>query len=78
MNQDIIQFTNPEKDYVFVDRLKERSKQLRRAIAVYNQVIWPVIVREEDFTLVDGYCRFSALKSMNTKRIFVYVGKFMK
>ncbi len=38
----------------FIARLKERSKQLRRAIELYDQVIWPVIIRGKDSMLKMG------------------------
>src|SRR2546427_11376877 len=41
----------------FIARLKERSKELRRAIELYDQVIWPVIIQGNDSMLKDGYCR---------------------
>ena len=58
----------------FVERLKERSKQLRRGIELYDQFIWPIIIRREDSTLKDGYCRYTTLRSMGIKRTLAYVG----
>ncbi len=58
----------------FVERLEERSKQLRRGIELYDQVIWPVIIRGEDSMLKDGYCRSTTLKAMGVKRTLAYVG----
>jgi hypothetical protein len=58
----------------FVTRLKERSKQLRREIELYDRVIWPVIVRREDSMLKDGHCRYSTLKTIGVKRTLAYVG----
>jgi hypothetical protein len=58
----------------FVERLEERSKQLRRGIELYDQVIWPVIIRGEDSMLKDGYCRSTTLKTMGVKRPLAYVG----
>lgn len=59
----------------FVTRLEERSKQLRRGIELYDQVIWPIIVRGEDSMLKDGYCRYTTLKTMGIKRTLAYVGR---
>ena len=39
-------------------------------IKEFLTVIWPVVLRAEGFELVDGYCRYDALK-----RIYAYVGK---
>jgi predicted nuclease with TOPRIM domain len=58
----------------FVARLEERSKQLRGEIELYDQVIWPLIIRGEDSVLEDGYCRYSTLKIMGVKRTLAYVG----
>lgn len=58
----------------FVARLEERRKQLRREIELYDQVIWPVIIRGEDSMLKDGYCRYTTLKTMGVKRTLAYVG----
>jgi hypothetical protein len=58
----------------FVARLEERSKQLRREIELYDQVIWPVIMGGEDSMLKDGYCRYTTLRTMGVKRILAYVG----
>ncbi len=58
----------------FVTRLEERSKQLRREIELYDQVIWPVIIRREDSMLKDGYCRYTTLRTMGVKRTLAYFG----
>jgi len=58
----------------FIARLKERSKELRRAIELYDQVIWPVIIQGNDSMLKDGYCRYTTLKTMGVKRTLAYVG----
>ena len=58
----------------FIARLKERSKQLRRAIELYDQVIWPVIIQGNHSMLKDGYCRSTTLKTMGVKRTLAYVG----
>ena len=58
----------------FSARLEERGKQLRREIELYDQVIWPVIIRRENCMLKDGYCRYTTLKAMGVKRTLAYVG----
>jgi hypothetical protein len=58
----------------FVPRLEKRSRQLRREIEFYDQVIWPVIIRGEDSILKDGYCRYTTLRTMGVKRTLAYVG----
>jgi len=62
------------RGYIFSEELAERSNELLGSIKEYCLVIWPVIVREEDFMLVDGYCRYTALRAMNIHRIYAYVG----
>jgi hypothetical protein len=59
----------------FVARLEGRSKQLRRGIELYDQVIWPIIMRGEDSILKDGHCRYATLKTMRVKRTLAYVGR---
>lgn len=62
-------------EYLWSPRLAERRAELRRGIERYGHVIWPIVVREEDFFLADGYCRFSTLKDMGVGKIFAYVGR---
>ena len=70
----IMNYVDDKRGYVFSESLAERSDELRRSIKEYSQVIWPVIVRKEDFMLVDGYCRYTALRMLNIHRIYAYVG----
>jgi hypothetical protein len=58
----------------FVTRLEERSKELRRGIELYDQVISPIIIRGEDSMLKDGHRRYTTLKAMRVKRTLAYVG----
>ena len=58
----------------FVARLEERSDELLRCVTLYGAVIWPLVVRGEDTMLMDGYCRFSTLEKMGTRRALAYVG----
>jgi len=64
----------PRAGYNFEERLAQRSKALRRAIEKYGSIIWPITVRAEDMQLVDGYCRFIALKVMGVSKAYAYVG----
>jgi hypothetical protein len=59
----------------FVRRLEERSKQLRRGIEHYDQLIWPIIMRGEDSMLKDGYCRYTTLKAIGVKTTLAYIGQ---
>jgi hypothetical protein len=65
----------PRTGYNFEKRLAQRSNELRKAIEKYGSIIWPVTVRAEDMQLIDGYCRFTALKAMNVQRVYAYVGR---
>lgn len=58
----------------FVDRLEERSKELARGIEHCDAVIWPVVLRGEDFLLMDGYCRYTTLKRLNKTKALAYIG----
>jgi hypothetical protein len=58
----------------FKARLEERSKELRRCITEYHSVIWPVVVRGEDYQLKDGYCRYAALRKLGVNKVMAYVG----
>ena len=75
LNPLIMSFVDNERGYDFKEELAKRSDELQASIREYSTVIWPVIVRQEDFQLVDGYCRYNALKMMNIKRIYAYIGK---
>jgi len=63
-----------ETGRTFLDSLAKRSQELKETIEKFASVIWPVIVKNEDFTLVDGYCRYATLKAMHISKIYAYVG----
>jgi hypothetical protein len=67
-------YSDPERGYVFSRSLKKRSAELRHNIELGGVVLSPLIVRNEDFQLVDGYCRHRTLKAMSVSRIYTYVG----
>jgi hypothetical protein len=75
LNPRIIQLADPDRGYRFTDELVERSAELQMAIRDYGAVIWPVIVRADDFQLMDGYCRHSALQQMKIRRVYAYIGQ---
>ena len=63
----------------FVKRLDERSNEMRRSVSEYHRfVIWPLVLRGEDYRLKDGYCRFTTLKKMGIRRVLAYIGDFPK
>jgi hypothetical protein len=59
----------------FVERLEERSKELAHVIEHYHVVIWPVVLRGEDFMLKDGYCRYATLKRLHKTKALAYIGR---
>jgi len=74
LNPRIMNFVDKERGYNFAEELAKRRDELQMSIKEYCTVIWPIILRHEDFQLIDGYCRYSALKTMNIKRTYVYIG----
>jgi len=75
LNPNIMNYADSKRGYNFQEELAKRCQELQRGIEQFNLVIWPVIVKKEDFMLVDGYCRFSTLKSMKVSRVYTYVGE---
>jgi len=71
----IMNSVNVESGQAFMDALAKRSQEFRETIERFASVIWPVIVKSENFMLVDGYCRYNTLKAMNISRIYAYVGR---
>ncbi|MCW4021342.1 MAG: ParB N-terminal domain-containing protein [Candidatus Bathyarchaeota archaeon] len=76
LNPCIMNYVDNNRGYMFSEELSKRSDDLQKSIKKYRTVIWPVIVREEDFMLIDGYCRYTALKTMTAPKIYVYIGTF--
>jgi len=74
LNPNIMNYVNTETGYNFAERLAKRSKELQDEIETYSLVIWPVIVRKEKWVLADGYCRYTALRALNVRKIYAYVG----
>jgi len=74
LNPAIMNYVNQKRGYIFSESLAKRSSELKREITEFGVVIWPVIVRKEDWMLVDGYCRYIVLKAINVRRIYAYVG----
>ena len=70
----VMNYVDVERGYVFQESLTERSQELKETIEKFASVISPVIARKEDFTLVDGYCRYTALKALHVSKTYAYVG----
>jgi len=60
--------------YVFQESLAKRSQELKETVERFAVVIWPLVVKEEGFMLVDGYCRYTMLKALKVSRTHAYVG----
>jgi len=74
LDEDMMMFVDLKTGYDFAERLSQRRQELRRGLHLWGRVIWPIIVRKEDMQVLDGYCRFTALKEMGVQRIFAYLG----
>jgi len=74
LNPKIMNYVDSRSGYSFSESLAKRSNELKECIKRYAAVIWPVIVRNEDYMLVDGYCRYTALRIMNIRKIYAYIG----
>ena len=78
LNQELMNYSDTKTGYDFAAHLKERKERLKDGMQRYGAVIPPVVLRAEDNQLMDGYCRYSALKDMGVKRIYAYVGSTSK
>jgi len=74
LNNEIMNYVDTKRRYVFQTSLAQRRRELQEQIQRFSVVIWPLIVREEDMQLVDGYCRYATLRAMNVSKAYVYVG----
>src|SRR5207245_9742222 len=61
----------------FMERLRERRTELRKALEAGGTVIWPIVLLREQQLLVDGYCRHSTLQEMNIPEAYGYVGRIV-
>jgi hypothetical protein len=74
LNPNILNYVDEKREYVFLKSLTQRRRELEKVVRDFGVVIWPLVFRKEDLELVDGYCRYAALKAMNVKREYVYAG----
>jgi len=73
LDPEIMSYVDPERGYVFLKSLEKRSADLSHNIAAGAVVLPPLIVRNEDTRLLDGYCRYAALKGMKVSKTYTYV-----
>lgn len=74
LDPEIMNYVDPDRNYVFSQSLDKRCSELRQSIKLGGLALPPLVVRKEECQLVDGYCRYNTLKSMNVTRIYAYVG----
>jgi len=74
LNPDIMNYVDPRRGYVFSKSLERRSSELRQSIELGGVVLSPLIVRREDYQLVDGYCRHATLIAMGVPKTYAYIG----
>ena len=74
LDPQIMNYRDAEERYVFQVSLAKRSQELKETVERFAVVIWPLVVREEGFMLVDGYCRYTTLKALKIPRTYAYVG----
>ena len=75
IDPDVIDFVDPRTGYNFTERLQQRRKEMRKSIEKYGIVIWPIILREEDMQVLDGYCRYTTLTELGVSRLYAYIGR---
>ena len=74
LDPDIMNYVDHERGYAFSKSLEKRSAELRHSMEVGAVVLSPLIIRKEDYQLVDGYCRYATLKAMGMPRTYTYIG----
>lgn len=70
----IMNYIDADEGYVFQEDLAKRSQELKEAVEKFAVVLWPLVVKEEGFMLVDGYCRYTTLKALKVSKTYAYVG----
>jgi hypothetical protein len=74
LDPDIMNCVDPERGYAFSKSLEKRSAELRHNMEAGAVVLSPLIIRNEDTKLVDGYCRYTTLKAISVAKVYTYVG----
>jgi hypothetical protein len=73
-NPDILNVKNQKTGYDFLKQLQKRIPEMKRKIEKYRFPLTPLIVREEDMNLMDGYCRLRTLRDLSVSRMYAYLG----
>ena len=74
LKSEIMNYVDKKGGYVFAENLAQRRKELQEVVQRFGVVLWPLVVKEENMQLVDGYCRYATLKALGISRIYMYVG----
>jgi len=77
MNPLIVNSADLKTGRKFMERLRERRSELRKALETGGTVICPIVLLREQQLLVDGYCRHSTLQEMNIPEAYGYVGRIV-
>ncbi|OLD14529.1 MAG: hypothetical protein AUI50_02215 [Crenarchaeota archaeon 13_1_40CM_2_52_14] len=77
LNPVILNSSDVKTGQKFVERLRQRRIELRKALEVSEVAIWPIVLLREAHLLVDGYCRHSTLKEMSIPEAYGYVGRIL-
>ena len=74
LNPDIMNYVDLKRSYAFSKNLKKRSSELQQAMELGGVVLSPLIVKGEDYQLVDGYCRHATLSAIGVRKTYAYIG----
>jgi hypothetical protein len=74
LNPEIMNIKNEKTGFNFLEDLLKRKVDLDRNMKKYKISFPPVVVREEDMNLIDGYCRFTTLRDLSIPRVYAYLG----
>lgn len=75
LDESVMDYVDSNTGYNFAKRLAKRRQELRKAIELWSLVIWPIVIREDDMQVLDGYCRFTTLKEMKVSKVYAYLGR---
>ncbi len=74
LNDSVMNYVDRKSGYNFAERLAKRRRELRKGLELWGRVIWPIVVREEDMEVLDGYCRYTTLREIGVSKVFAYLG----
>jgi len=74
LNPEILNYVDQKTNYVFSKSLQRRSSELQQSIERRGVVLSPLIVKREDYQLLDGYCSYTTLNAMTIPKTYAYIG----